>query len=152
MSIASEITRLQTAKTELKTAIESKGVTVPSDTKLDGYADLVDSIEQGGGSDEDVWYIVVSNIAKYILMKQAPYNMYSMFDASAIRDFISQNPNFDCWLEYKGEKYYVTSFSNNARITKQGSPQKFYNGDYYNAVSITPDATDGVYILNINDE
>lgn len=49
MSIASEITRLQAAKAELKTAIESKGVTVPSDTKLDGYADLVDSIEQGGG-------------------------------------------------------------------------------------------------------
>lgn len=48
MSVTSEITRLQNAKADLKTAIESKGVTVPSDTKLDGYADLVDSIEQGG--------------------------------------------------------------------------------------------------------
>lgn len=49
MSIATEITRLQTAKTDLKTAIEGKGVTVPSATKIDGYADLVDSIETGGG-------------------------------------------------------------------------------------------------------
>ena len=49
MSIASEISRLQTAKADLKTAIEGKGVTVPSSTKLDGYADLVDSIETGGG-------------------------------------------------------------------------------------------------------
>lgn len=49
MSIASEISRLQTAKADLKTAIEGKGVTVPSNTKLDGYADLVDAIEQGGG-------------------------------------------------------------------------------------------------------
>lgn len=49
MSIASEIERLQNAKSALKTAIEGKGVSVPSDTKLDGYADLVDSIEQGGG-------------------------------------------------------------------------------------------------------
>jgi len=48
MSIASEISRIQTAKADLKTAIENKGVTVPSSTKLDGYADLVDSIEQGG--------------------------------------------------------------------------------------------------------
>ena len=49
MSIASEISRLQTAKADLKTAIEGKGVTVPNSTKLDGYADLVDSIETGGG-------------------------------------------------------------------------------------------------------
>lgn len=51
MSVQSEITRLQNAKTALKTAIESKGVTVPSSTKLDGYADLVDSIESRGGSE-----------------------------------------------------------------------------------------------------
>ena len=44
MSIATEITRLQNAKSALKSAIESKGVTVPSSTKLDGYASLVSSI------------------------------------------------------------------------------------------------------------
>lgn len=49
MSIATEITRLQTAKADLKTAIEGKGVTVPSATLLDGYADLVDAIETGSG-------------------------------------------------------------------------------------------------------
>lgn len=48
MSVQSEINRLQTAKADLKSAIENKGVTVPSSTKLDGYADLVDSIEAGG--------------------------------------------------------------------------------------------------------
>lgn len=50
MSVQSEINRLQTAKADLKTAIENKGVTVPSSTKLDGYADLVDNIS-GGGSE-----------------------------------------------------------------------------------------------------
>lgn len=49
MSIASEITRLQTAKADLKTAIEGKGVTVPSSAKLDAYPALVESIQQGGG-------------------------------------------------------------------------------------------------------
>ena len=50
MSIATEITRLQQAKADIKTAIENKGVTVPSDATLDDYADLVDSISGGGGS------------------------------------------------------------------------------------------------------
>lgn len=54
MAISDEITRLQTAKENLKTAIEGKGVTVPGSTKLDGYADLVDSIQAGGGGDPDV--------------------------------------------------------------------------------------------------
>ncbi len=53
MSIASEITRLQNAKSSIKTSIESKGVTVPSATKLDGYAALIDTIATGGG--ESSW-------------------------------------------------------------------------------------------------
>lgn len=47
MSIASEITRLQNAKSDIADAIESKGVAVPSTTTLDGYADLVSQIPQG---------------------------------------------------------------------------------------------------------
>lgn len=53
MSIATEITRLQNAKSALATSIEGKGVTVPSSTKLDGYAALVDSIQTGGGGQDD---------------------------------------------------------------------------------------------------
>ena len=50
MSIATEITRLQGAKASLKTSIENKGVTVPSNALLDTYSTLVDAIPQGGGS------------------------------------------------------------------------------------------------------
>lgn len=50
MSIASEITRLQTAKADIKAAIEDKGVTVPSAATLDDYADYVSAISGGGGS------------------------------------------------------------------------------------------------------
>ena len=49
MSVATEISRLQTAKADLKTAIEAKGVTVPSSAKLDDYPDYVAQIEGGGG-------------------------------------------------------------------------------------------------------
>lgn len=47
MSISSEISRLTQAKSDIKTAIESKGVTVPSSAKLDDYHDYIDDIEQG---------------------------------------------------------------------------------------------------------
>lgn len=47
MSIASEISRLQGAKADIKTAIQGKGVTVPSAAKLDDYADYIDDIPQG---------------------------------------------------------------------------------------------------------
>ena len=51
MSVQSEITRLQNAKSAIKTAIEGKGVTVPDGTLLDGMAALIESIEAGGGFD-----------------------------------------------------------------------------------------------------
>jgi len=48
MSIATEIQRLQQAKSDLKTSIQAKGVTVSSEVKLDEYPNLVDSIQTGG--------------------------------------------------------------------------------------------------------
>lgn len=49
MSIATEISRLQGAKADIKTAIEGKGVSVPSSALLDSYPDYIDAIQQGGG-------------------------------------------------------------------------------------------------------
>ena len=44
MSIATAITRLQTAKEDIKASITGKGVTVPDGTKLDGMAALIEEI------------------------------------------------------------------------------------------------------------
>lgn len=49
MSISTDLTRLQSAKAAMKTAIQNKGVTVPDGAKLDVFAALIDSIEAGGG-------------------------------------------------------------------------------------------------------
>ena len=49
MSVQSEITRIESAKTAIATAIEGKGVTVPNGTLLDSMAALIESIEAGGG-------------------------------------------------------------------------------------------------------
>ena len=52
MSIQTELTRLQSAKAAIKTAIEGKGVTVPDSTLLNGMAALIERIEAGGGGFE----------------------------------------------------------------------------------------------------
>lgn len=49
MSIASELARLQQAKSDIKIAIEAKGVSVPSSATLDTYDDYVAAIVTGGG-------------------------------------------------------------------------------------------------------
>lgn len=49
MSIATEISRIQQAKADIKTAIEAKGVTVPSSATIDTYDDYVSQISGGGG-------------------------------------------------------------------------------------------------------
>lgn len=51
MSIQTQIDRLASAKAAIKTAIESKDVSVPADTLLSGMASLIESIETGGGID-----------------------------------------------------------------------------------------------------
>lgn len=48
MSIATEISRLQTAKADIKTAIEAKGVTVPSSAKIDVFDDYIAQIPTEG--------------------------------------------------------------------------------------------------------
>lgn len=44
MSVATQISRLQTAKADIKTAIEDKGVAVPSSAKIDVYDDYIRAI------------------------------------------------------------------------------------------------------------
>ena len=49
-TISSEITRISGAKEDIADAIEIKGVTVPSGSKIDDMADLILQINSGGGS------------------------------------------------------------------------------------------------------
>lgn len=77
MSIQSELTRLTNAKAAIQTAIEGKGVTVPSGTLLDGMASLIESIETGGGGSGTVsgyatgTYTVASDITIGINISKA---------------------------------------------------------------------------------
>jgi len=50
MSIATEITRLQGAKSDIRNSIIAKGVDVPSAETLDNYSGYIDQISGGGGT------------------------------------------------------------------------------------------------------
>ncbi|MEA4972899.1 MAG: hypothetical protein VB119_06920 [Candidatus Metalachnospira sp.] len=47
MSVQSEISRLGTAKTSIKSSIANKGITVPEGTKLESMSGYIDQIETG---------------------------------------------------------------------------------------------------------
>lgn len=51
MSISSEITRLESAKSDIITAITNKGVNVPVGIKMDGVSVFIDTIETGENLD-----------------------------------------------------------------------------------------------------
>lgn len=65
MSVQSEIDRIAGAKSDISTAITNKGVTVPSGTKLDGMAALIDSIS--GGEDVIIQRVTFSPPSNYLL-------------------------------------------------------------------------------------
>ena len=71
-TITQEITRLQTAKANLKTSLEAKGVTVSADATLDSYPALVDSIPSGGGRvvEKDVNFYDYDGTCLYSYTKQ----------------------------------------------------------------------------------
>lgn len=48
-TIADNLSRIQSAKADIKTAIEAKGVTVPSSATIDTYSTYVSQISGGGG-------------------------------------------------------------------------------------------------------
>ena len=50
MAITQEITRISNAKSDIKSAIEAKGVSVPSNALIDTYDDYVAQISGGGGN------------------------------------------------------------------------------------------------------
>lgn len=61
MNIATEVERLERAKSDLKTAIINKGVEVSDTDTLDTYASKVDSISAGGDSFYDTFWDTFQN-------------------------------------------------------------------------------------------
>lgn len=126
MSIVSEILRLQGAKADLKTAIESKGVIVSSETTLDGYAELVNQISSGSSQVGSLTkyksvlltpsletYALLTNpmdVAPKIIVITAPVDSHARQTANYIQDVII---NFDlcgaAWYKNASDVFYSSS-------------------------------------------
>lgn len=74
MSIASEVERLESAKSDLKTALESKGVAVPEGAKLDAFPALVQQLGNGymlksvydpDGENKNIFKTIYANAPMY---------------------------------------------------------------------------------------
>ena len=113
MSIASEITRLQEAKTDILTAISEKGVEVPSGSRLSDCANLISSIQGGGSFTADN----VVNIIPIDKMVVVDPNGYIGYDLT----------NF---FQYRGNTFYYNYaiLSEGADYSDKGLGQvTFYN-------------------------
>ena len=82
MSISSEITRISNAKTAISESIANKGVTVPSGTKIDGMATLIDSIQTGGAAVQPSKALTVTSNGTTTITPDAPYDALSSVDVT----------------------------------------------------------------------
>lgn len=91
MSISSEITRISNAKTAIAESIANKGVTVPSGTKIDGMATLIDSIPTGGGGGDtnETWVLNES---------------LNLINLSVSINFVSDNMSFIKFEVFNGQR------------------------------------------------
>lgn len=116
MSIASEITRLQTAKTNIKNAITEKGGTVLSTDTLSQYADCIRSIPTGGlSSGEYIWEVYDGNITTYST-ETANLPLSSIASVGAYTDYILA---LTTSMPFNNMgKFYMSPIHNMAKITQ----------------------------------
>ena len=106
-TIAENLSRIQSAKADIKSAIEAKGVTVPSSATIDTYDDYISQISGGGGG-----IPMPSNLSAAIL------NDYGLLTSAAIKSgvtSIGNNAFYNCRSLTSVEiQNSVTSIGNSA--------------------------------------
>ena len=134
MSIQTELTRLTNAKAAIQTAIEGKGVTVPSDTLLDGMAALIESIEAGGGvrveqgsvtfSEEQGFYTFVTDSPDIFIAYVEDDSKPQYFSSKYIWMVIQDTRLFENYGKMVGTSYIL---GYNDGVSKYYTP---YKGSY----------------------
>lgn len=139
MSISSEISRIQSAKSALAISIAAKGVTVPAATTLDGYAALVDSIQTGGGGDDTFEKLIKRTINSVTIPSGVTEIPNYMFDGCTQLTSVTFNGSETAINDYAFRNTGLTSVSLPNTLTSIGVGA-LYNTDL---TSITiPDQVD----------
>lgn len=126
MSIASEIARLQTAKADIKAAIEDKGVTVPSAATLDDYADYVSAISGGGGGGFDWDDFVNGDAPEDVVLTEATFVGDYIFAGTSIKTISSNSVTAIGSTSSNVGRYFVNCKS----LTSASFPNVTYLGVY----------------------
>lgn len=155
MSVATEITRLTNAKAALKTAIEGKGVTVPSATKLDGYAALVGNISTGspatvatatktvGSSNASSLAFTVSGKPKMFVVQISLASSGSYLTNSSTSTYLVSSVAGD------GTNVYTTAVRYNSSGTRAAREYYYTTGSTsYNNGTFTVTAGNGSFAAN----
>ena len=139
MSISSEITRISNAKTAISESIANKGVTVPSGTKIDGMATLIDSIQTGGAAVQPSKALTVTSNGTTTITPDAPYDAIKQVDltvnvasASTVTINCEANDSFAFWLSPDGVLHNTQlNAGANTIIVSLYSPIGVYNSYGY---------------------
>ncbi len=139
MSVASEITRIQGAKASIKSAIEAKGVTVPSNALLDSFATYIAQISGGGSTGLDYetgTFTPTANVVKpeisFSRTHTSPPVFYSIYD---VTDTIP--PNNSCVAVNFIESYKLFGagyvYSSSSPMMRYGTVQYLYKGSSFSS-------------------
>lgn len=154
MSIASELTRIQGAKADIKAAIEAKGVTVPSSALIDDYADYVDAIQQGsatvattttavGGSNVSSLAFTVSGKPKMFAVQLSLASSGSYLTNSSTSTYLVSAVISD------GTNVYTTDNRYNSSGTRAAREYYYTNGSFsYSNGTLTVNAGTGSFAAN----
>ena len=107
-TIPAEVSRLETAKSQLASAISAKGVTVPEAAKLDAYPDYVASIPAGGGSPRTYRVVVGTSTAGWTA-DDCDYLCDGTADQTTISQAIAALPEEGGVVYFLGGTYSLTS-------------------------------------------
>ena len=154
MSISSEITRISNAKTAISESIANKGVTVPSGTKIDGMATLIDSIQTGGAAVQPSKALTVTSNGTTTITPDAPYDAIKQVDLTVNVASVS-TVTINCdgsdsaafWLSPDGvfHKTNLNAGANTIIVTPY-SPIGVYNSYGYQMTNLNNIVNSGSYM------
>lgn len=136
MSIATEITRLQQAKADIKTAIENKGVTVPSSATLDAYDGYIDDIPSGGGN----WETIGRGMVDYTTPFEIPAEILPHFGSVSVYTYMFLGRGNLKSIDFSGQIYITERICQNVGILTLTLPDtllRIGNYAFYGCKSLT---------------
>ena len=150
MSISSEITRISNAKTAIAESIANKGVTVPSGTKIDGMATLIDSIQTGGAAVQPSKALTVTSNGTTTITPDAPYEAIKQVNLTVnVTSGGGGGAGFKVTFPATATNWTPGTSSTTAYLwLSNGTLVSMGSGKYNNVAGKTFDGVIGLYVKN----